>query len=593
MSRGLVIWLTGLSGAGKSTIATRLEQELRVLGRSVTVLDGDEVRTHLSKGLGFSKEDRDTNIRRIGYVAGLVAAHGGVAITAAISPYREVRDEVRAATRGFVEVYVRCTLEELVRRDTKGLYEKALRGEIANFTGVSDPYEAPLNPEITVDSSQEAVEESVERILDRLEGLGHIWRGVRPRLLEGEAGAALREHAASLAVVELGPHEAADALMLGTGALSPLAGFMTSLDYRDVVGSGRLSGGQAFTIPVALRLDDEGVQGIRGKARIALRHQGELIAVVDVEDVYRTDPEAEALSVYGTGDDAHPGVRLLRASGHWAVGGNVTALRRPETGFPGHDLTPLEVRKAKAEREWATMVGFQTRNPVHRAHEYLQKVALENIDGLLLHPLVGETKSDDIPAATRMACYEELLAGYFPAERVLLATNPAWMRYAGPKEAVFHALIRRNYGCTHFIVGRDHAGVGNYYDTYAAQRIFDQYEPGELGIEILRFEHSFWCRACGGMASTRTCPHAAEQRSVLSGTRVRELLAEGEPLPAEFTRPEIAELLRAAQAGQAAAASDPTRTNSAATATSAATASSAATAAGPAAPSAPTGAQPG
>jgi sulfate adenylyltransferase/3'-phosphoadenosine 5'-phosphosulfate synthase len=599
MSRGLVIWLTGLSGAGKSTIAMRLKQELRVLGRNVTVLDGDEVRTHLSKGLGFSKEDRDTNIRRIGYVAGLVAGHGGVAITAAISPYREVRDEVRAATPGFVEVYVRCTLEELVRRDTKGLYEKALRGEIANFTGVSDPYEAPLNPEILVDSAQETVEESVERILDRLERLGHIWREVRPRLLEGEEGVVLRAEAATLPVVEVGPHEAADALMLGTGALSPLPGFMTASDYRAVVGSGRLSGGQPFPIPVVLRLDDEGVQRIRGKTRVALRHEGEVMAVVDVEDVYRTDPEAEALSVYGTGDDGHPGVRLLRAAGRWAVGGGVTALRRPETGFPGYDLTPLEVRKAKAEREWATMVGFQTRNPVHRAHEYLQKVALENIDGLLLHPLVGETKSDDIPAATRMACYEELLAGYFPAERVLLATNPAWMRYAGPKEAVFHALIRRNYGCTHFIVGRDHAGVGNYYDTYAAQRIFDQYEPGELGIEILRFEHSFWCRACGGMASTRTCPHAAEQRSVLSGTRVRELLAQGEPLPAEFTRPEIAELLREAQArqGAAAAATAPTpvaaSTSVGAAATPAAASTSSGIGAGPASPPASPGAQPG
>jgi sulfate adenylyltransferase/3'-phosphoadenosine 5'-phosphosulfate synthase len=247
-----------------------------------------------------------------------------VAITAAISPYREIRDEVRAATPEFVEVYVRCTLEELVRRDTKGLYEKALRGEIANFTGVSDPYEAPFNPEIIVDSAQETVEESVERILDRLERLGHIWRGVRPRLLEGEEGAALRAESASLPVVEVGPHEAADALMLGTGALSPLSGFMTAPDYRDVVGSGRLSGGQPFPIPVLLRLDDEGVQRIRGKARVALRHQGEVIAVVDVEDIYRTDADTEAVSVYGTGDDAHPGVRLLRASGRWAVGGGVT-----------------------------------------------------------------------------------------------------------------------------------------------------------------------------------------------------------------------------------------------------------------------------
>jgi 3'-phosphoadenosine 5'-phosphosulfate synthase len=551
MSKGFVIWLTGLSGAGKSTIADRLEQELVALGRIVTVLDGDEVRTHLSKGLGFSKEDRDTNIGRIGYVAGLVARSGGVAITAAISPYSEVRDAIRKKTPNFVEVYVRCSLDELVRRDVKGLYAKAIAGEIEHFTGVSDPYEAPEHAEVTVDSGTETLEQSVDRILDALELLGHISRGVRERLPRGSELDALLQEVEHFPGLEVGPHAVSDAGMLGVGALSPLRGFMDSADYAAVLDRGRLRGGQPFTIPVVLRVDEGDAERLRGVPRIVLRSDGKPVAVVDVTEIFRTDPEREASSVYGTTDDAHPGVHLLNSSGRWAIAGPVTALQRPNTGFHQYDLTPLEVRKAIAERGWKTVVGFQTRNPVHRAHEYLQKVALENIDGLLLHPLVGETKSDDIPADVRMECYEVLLDGYFPKDRTLLVTNPAWMRYAGPKEAVFHALIRRNYGCTHFIVGRDHAGVGTYYDTYAAHRIFDEYTPEELGIQILRFEHAFFCRACGGMASTRTCPHPKSEHAVLSGTKVRELLSRGEPLPAEFTRAEIAEVLR--EASEAAA----------------------------------------
>ena len=538
MSKGFIVWFTGLSGAGKSTIATAVQSELTRRGRHSELLDGDEVRTHLSKGLGFSKEDRDTNIRRIGYVARLIARSGGVAITAAISPYREVRDELRGQTPGFVEVFVRAPLDTLVERDTKGLYRKAIAGEIANFTGVSDPYEEPLRPEVTCDTSVESVEQSVTKVLDKLERLGYLQRRPFDRLPSDDELAELRAEARRLPQLQVGQRELSDIFMLGAGALSPLDGFLGREDYESVVAQGRLAGGAPFTIPIVLRTDD-----VPAADRVGLFIGDKPVGILEIAEAYEADPGREALAVYGTDDDAHPGVRLLKDSGRWAVGGAVIALARPTSGFPDYDLTPAQVREVKAQRGWRTMVGFQTRNPVHRAHEYLQKVALESIDGLLLHPLVGETKSDDIPAAVRMRCYEELLAGYYPADRVLLSTNPAWMRYAGPKEAVFHAIVRRNYGCTHFIVGRDHAGVGSYYDTYAAHRIFDDYTPGELGIEILRFEHTFYCSACGGMASTRTCPHPKELHQTLSGTAVRKLLDEGADLPPEFTRPEVARVL--------------------------------------------------
>ena len=539
MSKGFVVWFTGLSGAGKSTVANALVAELARRGRHTELLDGDEVRTHLSKGLGFSKEDRDTNIRRIGYVARLVARSGGVAITAAISPYREVRDEVRAQTSGFVEVYMRCPIETLTDRDTKGLYRKALAGEISNFTGVSDPYEEPLHPEVVCDTARETPAESLAKIIDALERLGHLPRRVSERLPDGDELHALRAEARTLPRLDVGQRELSDLFMLASGGLAPLNGFMGPEDYEAVVTSGRLAGGQPFTIPVVLRAESAPTAD-----RVALFVGDQPVGIIDVTNAYRTDHVVEARSVYGTDDDAHPGVRVLKDSGSWVIAGGVVALAHAASGFPEYDLTPAQVRAIKTERGWKTMVGFQTRNPVHRAHEYLQKVALETIDGLLLHPLVGETKSDDIPAAVRIRCYEELLRGYFPPERVLLATNPAWMRYAGPKEAVFHAIVRRNYGCTHFIVGRDHAGVGNYYDTYAAHRIFDEYGPDELGIEILRFEHTFYCEECGGMASSRTCPHPATSHRTLSGTAVRKLLDEGKELPPEFTRPEVAKVLR-------------------------------------------------
>jgi len=536
--KGFVVWFTGLSGAGKSTIANAIVKELQRRGRHVELLDGDEVRTHLSKGLGFSKEDRDTNIRRIGYVARLVARSGGVAIIAAISPYREVRDEVRAQTPNFVEVFAHCPIETLVERDVKGLYRKALAGEIKNFTGVSDPYEEPLHPEVICDTSRENLQQSLAKVIDALERLGHLDRHIKERLPNGEELQKLRAEARTLPRLDVGQRELSDLFMLATGALSPLATFMDQNDYDSVLSTGRLENGHPFTIPIVLR-----TEAAPTAERIALFIGDQPAGILTVTSAFKTDHQREARSVYATEDDAHPGVRVLKESGRWAISGTVEALAHPTSGFPDYDLTPSQARAIKAHRKWKTMVGFQTRNPVHRAHEYLQKVALESVDGLLLHPLVGETKSDDIPAAVRMSCYEELLRGYFPPDRVLLATNPAWMRYAGPKEAVFHAIVRRNYGCTHFIVGRDHAGVGTYYDTYAAHRIFDEYSPDELGIEILRFEHTFYCSKCGGMASTRTCPHSADQHKTLSGTAVRKLLAEGKDLPEEFTRPEVARVL--------------------------------------------------
>jgi ATP sulfurylase/adenylyl-sulfate kinase len=549
VNKGFVVWFTGLSGAGKSTVATALAAELERRGRHIELLDGDEVRTHLSKGLGFSKEDRDTNIRRIGYVARLVSRSGGVAITAAISPYREVREEIRAQTPGFVEVYMRCPIEALTQRDTKGLYRKALAGEIANFTGVSDPYEEPLHAEVVCDTSRESPAESLARVIEALERGGHLpSQSVPERLPEGEELQALRAEARTLPRLDVGQRELSDLFMLASGGLAPLTGFIGAEDYESVVTTGRLANGTPYTIPIVLR-----AAGAPEAERVALFIGDEPVGIVDISAAYRTDLDREALSVYATADEAHPGVRVLKESGPWAIAGSVVALAHAASGFPQYDFTPAQVRAVKSERGWRTMVGFQTRNPVHRAHEYLQKVALESVDGLLLHPLVGETKSDDIPASVRMSCYEELLRGYFPPERVLLATNPAWMRYAGPREAVFHAIVRRNYGCTHFIVGRDHAGVGSYYDTYAAHRIFDEYTPDELGIEILRFEHTFYCSACGGMASSRTCPHPADMHKTLSGTAVRKLLAEGKDLPPEFTRPEVASVLREAAKEEATA----------------------------------------
>jgi sulfate adenylyltransferase len=301
----------------------------------------------------------------------------------------------------------------------------------------------------------------------------------------------------------------------------------------------RLAGGLPWSLPVCLAVDD----APSGDRVALLDESGKPVAVLEVGGVFDYDKEREAELAYRTTDTAHPGVERLFAQKPRYLAGRVSVFERAVPQFPELALDPADTRRVFAERGWKRVVGFQTRNPIHRAHEYLTKVALETVDGLLIHPLVGDTKGDDIPAATRVACYEALVENYYPADRVLVSAFPAAMRYAGPREAIWHAICRKNYGCSHFIVGRDHAGVGSYYGTYDAHLIFDEFEPHELDIEPMFFDHTFWCKVCGSMASTKSCPHGDEDRVALSGTKVREMLGNGEVPPVEFTRPEVAEVL--------------------------------------------------
>ena len=365
------------------------------------------------------------------------------------------------------------------------------------------------------------------------------------RTASGEARERLAREAGGLPRVALNQRELADLEMIGCGAMSPLEGFMGEADYRSVVDSMRLANGLVWSIPVVLSAKSQEDRDLKPGSRAALVDgAGRALAVMDIEDRYEVDHEYEAQMVLRTSDREHPGVQYLESISNVYLGGTVHIVRRPEhRDFVRYRLEPKETRVLFATKGWNRIAAFQTRNPIHRAHEYLQKCALELADGLLIHPLVGETKADDVPAEVRMRCYEELIAHYFPKDRVVLSVFPAAMRYAGPREAIFHALIRKNYGCTHFIVGRDHAGVGSYYGTYDAHAIFGEFEPEEIGITPLFFDHAFYCKRCGNMASTKTCPHGREDHVFFSGTRVREMLAAGELPPPEFTRPEVARIL--------------------------------------------------
>jgi sulfate adenylyltransferase len=350
----------------------------------------------------------------------------------------------------------------------------------------------------------------------------------------------------SAPVLTLNEREKNDLEMIGCGAMSPLTGFMSGLDYASVIERMRLENGTVWSLPVVFSLKKSDPV-VKPGDTVNLSFEGQIRGMMKVEDIFQADLMHEAAETLLTIDDAHPGVQYLKSLSGTYIGGDVSALdMRHEEPFREYRLIPEETRALFREKGWKSVVAFQTRNPIHRAHEYLQKISLELVDGLLVHPLVGATKDDDIPADVRMRCYETILEKYYPGDRTALSVFPAAMRYAGPREAIFHALVRKNYGCTHFIVGRDHAGVGNYYGTYDAQVIFEQFTPEEIGIIPFKFEHAFFCNACDGMATERTCPHTAKDRVFLSGKKVREMLLEGELPPPEFTRPEIAEILIAA-----------------------------------------------
>ena len=368
-------------------------------------------------------------------------------------------------------------------------------------------------------------------------------------LVEGGTAASLRDEASNLPKVVVNERELSDLEMLANGALSPLRGFQGERDYHAVLETMHLAGGLPWAIPVVLSLTDDEAKRLGGADAVALLpgEGADPIAVLRITEIFKRDKRKEATSVYRTDDDAHPGVKAVYDAGDFCAAGTLEVLALPtHEDFRQYRLTPAETRAEFRRRGWRTVVGFQTRNPIHRAHEYIQKCALEIVDGLLVHPLMGATKSDDVPPDVRMRCYEALFSGYYPKDRAMVSIFPAAMRYEGPREAIWHAIARKNYGCTHFIVGRDHAGVGDYYGTYDAQKIFEEFEPGELGIQTLNFEHSFWCSACEGMASPKTCPHGEETRISLSGTKVREMLRNGERPPMEFSRPEVADILIAA-----------------------------------------------
>ncbi len=546
MSEGFIVWFTGLSGAGKSTLSAMLAAELRNRRVHVEVLDGDEVRTHLSKGLSFSKEDRDINIRRIGFVAKLLARAGACVMTAAISPYKSIRDEQRLHTPRFVEVYCACDIGVLAERDIKGLYKKAMAGEIKHFTGIDDPYEPPDNPEVTVYTDKESREESVSKIVARLEELGYIplhgtsyeigreIKGYKKALvsphggelcrrwLRGDAKAALLEKARSMPVIDIGVRSAVDVDKICSGAFSPLKGFMGSKDYLRVLKDMRLENGLPWPMVVALPISTELAASLSVGAQAALRdHHGRVVAVLDIHDLFKPDPALEASALSKSAESFSHSIVY--------AGGELHGLDRPNIPwYSPHHLDPAETRAVFAERGFGAVAGFYAAEPPSREHEHWMKTALEICDGVLINSMVDDAGPNEFSSGARFRAWEALLEGYFPAGRALLSAYADKDRPRGLRASLMNALVHKNYGCSHFIA----AGGGRL--EHRAQELF---ASPELGIEILSFERAFYSQALGAMGTEKTAPGDESTRIYAEGALLYKSLKQGKSVAPERYRP--------------------------------------------------------